>query len=94
MPVGTGYSYSETQEGYYSRYIAKAVPQINIKGYVIASPDVDTYQYINTRVLYAYHMTLIPKELYESLEENCKGNYANIDPDNTKCLSDYEDYSQ
>ncbi|GAU21066.1 hypothetical protein TSUD_09830 [Trifolium subterraneum] len=32
--------------------------------------------------------------LLQSLEENCKGNYANIDPNNTKCLSDYEDYSQ
>ncbi|XP_045820819.1 serine carboxypeptidase-like 7 isoform X1 [Trifolium pratense] len=143
MPVGTGFSYSETQEGYYGSatlwvehsytflqrwfldhpnfslnpfyigcgsysgiptgplvqkvyegYIAKAVPHINIKGYVIASPAFDTYHYIDTRILYAYHMTLISKELYESLEENCKGNYANIDPDNTKCLSDYQDYSQ
>jgi hypothetical protein len=32
--------------------------------------------------------------LLQSLEENCKGNYVNIDPDNTKCLSDYEDFSQ
>jgi hypothetical protein len=35
------------------------------QGYVIASPAVDIYQPINTKVLYAYYMTLIPKELYE-----------------------------
>lgn len=35
------------------------------QGYVIASPAVDIYQERNMKVLYAYHMTLIPKKLYE-----------------------------
>lgn len=46
-------------------YIARSAPRINIKGYVIASPAVDTVQLVNTIVLYAYHMSLIPKELYQ-----------------------------
>ncbi|XP_061339608.1 serine carboxypeptidase-like 2 [Gastrolobium bilobum] len=143
MPVGTGFSYSETQEGYYSSdilwvehtytfllkwfidhpkfssnpfyigggsysglttgplvqkvyegYKARSVPLINIKGYVIASPCVDVYHDTNMKVLFAYHMGLIPEELYESMKENCNGDYVNIDPENTKCVSDHEAYSE
>ncbi|KAK7258043.1 hypothetical protein RIF29_32439 [Crotalaria pallida] len=143
MPVGTGFSYSETQEGYYSNdtlwvehtysflqkwfidhpkfgsnpfyigggsysglttgplvqkvyegYIARHKPLMNIKGYVIASPAVDTIHDVNMRVLYAYQMSLIPEELYESMKVNCGGNYVTIDPENTKCVSDYETYSE
>ncbi|KAK2387580.1 serine carboxypeptidase [Trifolium repens] len=144
MPVGTGFSYSETQEGYYSSdtlwvehsytflqkwfidhskfssnpfyigggsysgaptgplvqkvyegYKAGHVPHINIKGYVIASAFVlDNVPNTKMQVLFAYQMTLISKELYESLEENCKGDYVNIDPDNTKCVVDFQAYSE
>lgn len=30
----------------------------------------------------------------QSLKENCNGDYVNIDPENTKCVSDYEAYSE
>ncbi|XP_072089907.1 serine carboxypeptidase-like 13 isoform X2 [Arachis hypogaea] len=144
IPVGTGFSYSKTQEGYYSSdtlwvdhtyaflqkwfidhpkfnsnpfyvgggsysgsptaplvqklydgYVAGRVPRINIKqGYVIASPAVDAYESENTKVLYAYQMSLVPELLYQSIKEHCGGNYVNIDPENTKCVSDYEAYSE
>ncbi|CAL0334206.1 unnamed protein product [Lupinus luteus] len=143
MPVGTGFSYSKTQQGYYSNdtqwvehaysflqkwfidhpkfgsnplyigggsysglvtgplvqkvyegYMARHKPLLNIKGYVIASPSVDTYHDNNMKVLYAYQMSLIPEYLYESMKENCDGNFVNIDPENTKCVSDFEAYSE
>ncbi|KAL2322269.1 hypothetical protein Fmac_026648 [Flemingia macrophylla] len=143
IPVGTGFSYSETQEGYYSSdilwvehayeflqkwfidhpkfrsnpfyigggsysgittgplvqkvyegYIARRQPLINIKGYLLASPSVDVYHDTNMKVLYAYQRTLISEALYKSMKENCNDNYVIIDPENTKCVSDYEDYSE
>ncbi|XP_027343921.1 serine carboxypeptidase-like 8 [Abrus precatorius] len=67
---------------------------MNIKGYLLASPVVDEIQELNTRVLYAYQRSLIPEELYKSINENCDGEFVNIDPENTKCVSDYEAYSE
>ncbi|XP_027931446.1 serine carboxypeptidase-like 18 [Vigna unguiculata] len=143
MPVGTGFSYSQTQQGYYSNdtlwvdhtyeflqkwfidhpkfnsnpfyigggsysgittgplvqkvyegYKARHKPVINIKGYVLASPGVDRYQEENMKVLYAYQRSLISEALYKSMKENCNGDYVSIDPQNTKCVSDYEAYSE
>ncbi|XP_014522147.1 serine carboxypeptidase-like 18 isoform X1 [Vigna radiata var. radiata] len=143
MPVGTGFSYSETQQGYYSNdtlwvdhtyeflqkwfidhpkfnsnpfyigggsysglitgplvqkvyegYKARHKPLINIKGYVLASPAVDQFQEENMKIVYAYQRSLISEVLYKSMKENCNGDYVNIDPQNTKCVSDYEAYSE
>nr|KYP37961.1 Serine carboxypeptidase-like 4 [Cajanus cajan] len=116
IPVGTGFSYSETQEGYYSsdvlwvehayeflqktNFIQKNMSMIITvqqhkkreslpyprptlinshptslrkrafgllmpRGYLLASPAVDTYQDTNMKVLYAYQRTLIPEALYK-----------------------------
>ncbi|KAK7306799.1 hypothetical protein VNO77_44757 [Canavalia gladiata] len=143
MPVGTGFSYSQTQEGYHSSdilwvdhtysffqkwfldhprfssnpfyigggsysglptgplvqkvyegFTARQVPLMNIKGYVLASPAVDSNEEINSQVLFAYQRSLIPEALYQSMNENCNGYYINIDPENTKCVSDYKAYSE
>ncbi|QCD79299.1 serine carboxypeptidase-like 8 [Vigna unguiculata] len=63
-------------------------------GYVLASPGVDRYQEENMKVLYAYQRSLISEALYKSMKENCNGDYVSIDPQNTKCVSDYEAYSE
>ncbi|KAK4275735.1 hypothetical protein QN277_018766 [Acacia crassicarpa] len=143
LPVGTGFSYSETQEGYnssdllwientydflrkwfmdhpefgsnpfyvgggsystmptvplvkklYEGYKAGSNPLINIKGLVLASPATDMFLDFNSVVVQAYRLSLISDELYESIKESCNGDYVNINPNNTKCASDYEAFSQ
>ncbi|XP_054818908.1 serine carboxypeptidase-like 18 isoform X2 [Prosopis cineraria] len=143
LPVGTGFSYSQTQEGYHSSDImwienaydflqkwfmdhpefgsnsfyvgggsystlpavplvkklyegfrAGGSPLINIKGLVLASPSTDVFLDMNSRIVYAHHLGLISDELYESIKASCNGDYVNMNPNNTKCASDYEAYSQ
>ena len=116
MPVGTGFSYSETQAGYYGSdtkwvdqaygflqkwfskhpnfasnpfYIgggsysgipipplvqkvyegnnASSRPLMNIKGYVLGSPNADLHLDNNTRIEYAYRMNLLSDQLYQVL---------------------------
>eukprot|EP00256_Glycine_max_P054777 XP_014621707.1 serine carboxypeptidase-like 18 [Glycine max] len=76
----------------YEGYKARRKPLMNIKGYVLASPAVDGFREQNMKVLYAYQRSLIPEALYKSMKENCNGDYINIDPENTKCVSDYSVY--
>ncbi|XP_028798680.1 serine carboxypeptidase-like 1 [Neltuma alba] len=143
LPVGTGFSYSKTQEGYHSSdmlwientydflqkwfinhpefgsnpfyigggsystmptvplvkkiyegYREGSNPLINIKGFVLASPATDAFLDFNSQVVYAHQMSLISDELYESMKASCNGDYLNINPNNTKCVSDYEEYSR
>ncbi|KAI4308219.1 hypothetical protein L6164_031317 [Bauhinia variegata] len=142
-PVGTGFSYSTTQQGYYTNdsksienlydflqkwlvdhpefgsnplYIgggsyagmvvpplvqnvyqgsqAGIMPLMNIQGYVLASPAIDYFLINNSRVEFAYRASLISDKLYESIKASCNGDYVNIDPNNKKCVSDYEAYSK
>ncbi|XP_027344942.1 serine carboxypeptidase-like 7 [Abrus precatorius] len=142
-PIGTGFSYSKTQQGYYTNdkqtvehiydflqkwlvdhpkfqsnpayigggsyaglfvpplvqkvyegYKAGYFPLLNFKGFVLASALLDTYLDFNARVQYSQQRTLISNELYESMKANCNGDYININPNNTNCMSDYEVYSE
>lgn len=135
-PVGTGFSYSNTSEGYYSGdvksavltyeflrkwmvehpgftsnqlYIGgdsysgitvplvvqeildgnnvKGIPRMNLKGYVLGNPKTDTHLDENSRISYAHHLALIPKELYENAQESCNGEYVNVDSSSTQCVS-------
>ncbi|RDY04703.1 Serine carboxypeptidase-like 17, partial [Mucuna pruriens] len=143
VPVGTGYSYSKTQEGYYSNdkqlvehiydffqkwlvdhpefssnplyigggsysgiavlplvqkiyedYTAGRSPILNLQGFVLSSPRIDSFMDSNTKVEFAHQRTLISNELYKSIKSNCNGDYVNRDPNNTNCISDYEAFSE
>ncbi|KAK4270270.1 hypothetical protein QN277_023325 [Acacia crassicarpa] len=62
-------------------------PWINLQGYVLGNPDT-TLEEENYLPTFAHGMALISDELYMSLQQNCKGNYIKIDPENKLCLRD------
>ncbi|XP_031092184.1 serine carboxypeptidase-like 18 [Ipomoea triloba] len=62
-------------------------PLIQLQGYILGSPRAFETQE-NYMVPYAYGMGLITDQLYESLKENCKGDYINVDPTNLQCQQD------
>ncbi|KAI4308220.1 hypothetical protein L6164_031318 [Bauhinia variegata] len=142
-PVGTGFSYSTTQQGYHTsdsktienlyeflqkwvvdhpefgsnplyigggsytgKYVPPVVqkvyqgskagitPLVNIQGYLLASPSTDKILDSNSRVEFAYRLSLIPDKLYKSIKSSCNGEFGNINPDNKKCASDYEAFSE
>lgn len=39
--------------------------ELDLQGYVLGNPKTDTFIDTNSRISFAYHLTLIPKELYE-----------------------------
>ncbi|CAH2061435.1 unnamed protein product [Thlaspi arvense] len=67
-------------------------PLINLQGYVLGNPITYAAFEKNYRIPFAHGMSLISDELYESMRRNCKGNYGNVDPRNTKCLKVVEEY--
>ncbi|XP_061351009.1 serine carboxypeptidase-like 17 [Gastrolobium bilobum] len=83
-----------TSNGWNIYYKAGHLPLLNIQGFVLASPLTDDYLDFNTRVQYAHQRTLISNELYESIKASCNGDYINLNPNNTNCMSDYEAYSE
>ncbi|KAL7207968.1 hypothetical protein ACSBR1_029842 [Camellia fascicularis] len=68
-------------------------PLINLKGYLLGNP-ITTPNDGNYAIPFAHGVGLISDELYESLQRSCQGEYLNIDPNNTRCLQDYQAYSQ
>ncbi|XP_007199819.2 serine carboxypeptidase-like 13 isoform X4 [Prunus persica] len=70
------------------------VPPMNLKGYVLGNPVTDKKKDYNYKVLFAYLKALISDELYQSMKKNCKGEYINVDLNNTLCVEDLELYNE
>ncbi|CAL9022597.1 unnamed protein product [Prunus brigantina] len=70
------------------------VPPMNLKGYVLGNPVTDSEKNENSIVLFSYLNTLISDELYQSMKRNCKGDYINVDLNNSLCVSDLELYNE
>ncbi|XP_033142245.1 serine carboxypeptidase-like 10 isoform X2 [Brassica rapa] len=93
QPIGAGFSYSRTPLGKTSdTNEAKMIHEFLQKGYVLGNPVTYPEFEENYRIPFSHGMSLISDELHESLKINCKGNYGNVDPRNTKCLKLVEEY--
>ncbi|XAR72986.1 hypothetical protein NMG60_11019822 [Bertholletia excelsa] len=62
-------------------------PYMNIKGYLVGSPQTDQFIDKNSKFEFAHRLALISDEIYENAKRCCKGNYVNVDSENIECLA-------
>ncbi|XP_071722544.1 serine carboxypeptidase-like 17 [Rutidosis leptorrhynchoides] len=79
IPMVTEELYKGNEEG--------LEPNINIKGYMAGNPLTDESGDRNSRFEYAYHVALIPKDLFESTKKNCNGEFVKANSKNLLCTS-------
>ncbi|PON99758.1 Serine carboxypeptidase-like [Trema orientale] len=70
------------------------IPPIDLKGYILGNPGTDQSSNGNYKIPFAHGMALISDELYKSLEKSCRGEYTDIDPNNTACLKVFQVYQK
>ncbi|CAJ1962099.1 unnamed protein product [Sphenostylis stenocarpa] len=68
-------------------------PWINLQGYLLGNP-VTTQRERNYQIPFAHGMALISDELYQSLQENCKGEYLNVDTRDVLCSRDVKSFKE
>ncbi|RYR36305.1 hypothetical protein Ahy_A10g051294 isoform A [Arachis hypogaea] len=66
-------------------------PWINLQGYLLGNAAT-TRTEKNQEIPFAHGMGLISDELYQSLQKNCRGEYANVDIANLLCAQDLKSY--
>ncbi|KAI4366493.1 hypothetical protein MLD38_022364 [Melastoma candidum] len=74
--------------------VAGEKPFTNIQGYVLGNPGTDSATDSNAAIPFAHGMGLISDELYQSLRENCKGNYLGKEFVSQQCSDDLAAYRQ
>ncbi|XP_058007367.1 serine carboxypeptidase-like 18 isoform X3 [Hevea brasiliensis] len=92
-PVGTGFSYAITSEGYKIGDLSSVAQTYEFlrKGFFLGNPFTDGNIDINARLTFAHRNALLSDELYESTVRDCKGEYyTSPDPSNAACVADLE----
>ncbi|KAL3371945.1 hypothetical protein AABB24_008470 [Solanum stoloniferum] len=69
-------------------------PLVNLEGYLLGNPITIRLEDYNYHIPFCHGMGLVSDELYKSLEKNCGGEYTNIDPNNTGCTNDFQNFEQ
>ncbi|KAF5197052.1 Serine carboxypeptidase-like, partial [Thalictrum thalictroides] len=57
-------------------------------------PRTDRHVEENSQVQFAHRMGIISDELYESVKKNCREEYVNVDPSNSRCLKDIQAFKE
>lgn len=66
-------------------------PWINLQGYLLGNP-LTTRKENNYQIPFAHGMGIISDELYDSLQENCNGDYADTNTKNILCSKDIKSF--
>ncbi|KAL9238533.1 hypothetical protein vseg_012939 [Gypsophila vaccaria] len=59
---------------------------LNLKGYLVGSPNTDEFIDQNSKIEFAHRMALISDKNFQALKKSCNENYINVDPNNTDCV--------
>ncbi|XP_059653052.1 serine carboxypeptidase-like 18 isoform X3 [Cornus florida] len=88
QPVGSGFSYARTAEGWPTSDSKSAEQSYQFlkKGYLVGSPYTDSVIDENSKIIFAHRMALISDAMYEAAKKSCNENYVTVDPANTACL--------
>ncbi|PPR98790.1 hypothetical protein GOBAR_AA21868 [Gossypium barbadense] len=95
-PVGTGFSYSTTLQGFETgdKRFANDVYNFLRKGYLVGNPATGLKYDDNSKIPFYNRMALISDELYESAKRNCKEEYVEVEMSNVICAKDLQAISE
>ncbi|EEF40335.1 serine carboxypeptidase, putative [Ricinus communis] len=65
-------------------------PPMDLRGYLLGNPLTNYRIDLNSKISFAYRLSLLSKKIYESFKINCKGEYAYPDPNNALCMQDIQ----
>ncbi|XP_019164423.1 PREDICTED: serine carboxypeptidase-like 10 isoform X2 [Ipomoea nil] len=93
-----GHSYEGTTVPIITEMISNGIesgvkPLIQLQGYILGSPKTYPTQ-SKYKVPFAHGMGLITDQLYESLKENCKGDYMNTNSTSLRCQQNLQTFNQ
>ncbi|XP_031091961.1 serine carboxypeptidase-like 18 isoform X2 [Ipomoea triloba] len=93
-----GHSYAGTTVPIITEMISNGIesgvkPLIQLQGYILGSPKTFPNQ-SNYNIPFAHGMGLITDQLYESIKENCQGDYTNTNSTSLHCQRDLQTYQQ